>query len=596
MQHDRRVLFDSFKKHRHLGVLTVIFSLAAAVSEIFSITMLIPFLQTLSSDETQVLQTGLEWVDQHILAVDGSKVERMYRICGIILAAAWGRSIFSYFSGLYGTKTRSRVIEDMRMRVLNQLQAVSLRFFSTTRSGKLINSLSSEMIRVASLIGVLIAVTQQGVLVLGYLVFMFIISWDLSLLVLCFFGLLALSLTRLIKSVRHHGNSITKAYDGFTAAVTEFIDGIRTVTAYNMQPFERARLVKATRSAADAVIETSRRSLIVQPLSQAAVSTLLVFMVIIAVQFFVLPGKLAMAPLLAFLFAMLRLMPAVHNLNNQRGLWAKDRSALDNIAGLLRCDDKPYLKEGARKAPPLQEGITFQNIHFAYEPQEPVLRDINIFVPYGKMTALVGGTGAGKSTLADLIPRFYDPDRGRILYDGFDMREFQIRSLRARMAVVSQDTYIFNDTVRANIAYGDPDASFERIVEVADLASALGFIENMKDGFNTVLGERGMKLSGGQRQRVAIARALLRDPEILILDEATSALDSVTEKQVQESLDHLMEGRTVIAVAHRLSTIEGADQVIVLEDGRVVEQGDYRELLKQRGQLWEYHSMQYQMA
>jgi subfamily B ATP-binding cassette protein MsbA len=596
MQHERQVLFKSFRKYWPLAALTVGFSLLRAGAEVFSIGMLIPFLQTLSGEGAGAFQTGVAWIDQHVLAVNGTKVERMYRICGIILVATWMRSVFGYLGGWHGTKTRARVVEDLRMRVVDQLQAVSLRFFSTTRSGELINSLRGEMGRVASMLAVLIGVTQQGLMIAAYLTFMFAVSWSLSLLVLVFFGLLAVGLTRLIQTVREHGEKMTEANGRYTSTTSEFIDGIRTVTAYNMQSFERKRLREAARGVADTVIATTQRSLAVRPLSQGVVSTLLIVVVVVAVQFFVLSGALTMAPLLAFLFAMFRLMPAVHQLNNQRGQWAQDRGALDNVADLLRRDDKPYLEEGSREAAPLKEGITFRNVDFAYEPGEPVLNDVNLVIPRGETTALVGATGAGKSTLADLVPRFYDPTEGQVLYDGVDMRAFKVRSLRARMAVVSQDTYIFNDTVEANIGYGDPEASFEQIVEVADRANALGFVGNMKEGFGTVLGERGVKLSGGQRQRVAIARALLRDPEILILDEATSALDSVTEKQVQESLEKLMEGRTVIAIAHRLSTVEDADQVVVLEEGRIVEQGGYQELLERRGQLWEYHSVQYQMA
>jgi ABC-type multidrug transport system fused ATPase/permease subunit len=214
----------------------------------------------------------------------------------------------------------------------------------------------------------------------------------------------------------------------------------------------------------------------------------------------------------------------------------------------------------------------------------------------GQTTALVGASGAGKTTLADLIPRFYDPNRGNILIDGVDLREFEIHSLRQRMAIVSQDTFIFNTSVRNNIAYGLENVPFEKIIEAAQLANAWEFIREMPEGLETILGDRGIRLSGGQRQRIAIARALLRDPEILILDEATSALDSVTERLIQESLAKLSVGRTVIAIAHRLSTIIRADKVVVLEEGRIVEEGTYQELLELRGKLWKYHQMQHEFS
>jgi subfamily B ATP-binding cassette protein MsbA len=593
---ERRLLLRSFFKFSPLIALTILLSLLAAGAEVFSIGMLIPFLKNLSAEAGEGFRTGVAWVDRHVLAAGGTKLERMYRIFGLILAATWMRSGFGYLSNLLGVKVRARVTEDLRMRIVDQLQAVALRFYSTTRTGEIINSAKGEMGRMAGLIGVMKTVVERGLLLVAYVAFMAVISWKLTLVVLVLLGVMAGGLTRLIRSVRRQGGRLTRANGRLTSALTEFVGGIRTVVAFNRQEDERQRLHDAVREKAEAVIETTRRNQAVQPLSQAFVSTIMIIVVALAVQFFVFAGTLDMALLLAFLFALFRAMPVIHQLNSQRGNWAKNQAALENIAALLRRDDKPYLEDGPDEAPALREAITFEDVHFAYEPGEPVLEGVSVRIPRGQTTALVGATGAGKSTLADLIPRFYDPTAGRVCYDGVDVRTFTAQSLRARMAVVSQSTYVFNDTVHANIAYGDPDASFEQIVEVADQANALGFIEDMNDGFDTVLGERGVKLSGGQRQRVAIARALLRDPEILILDEATSALDSVTEKQVQDSLARLMRGRTVVAIAHRLSTIEDADQVVVLEEGRIVEQGGYRKLLERRGQLWEYHATQYQMA
>lgn len=597
MQQEQRLIFESFRKYGYLIALTVGLSLMAAMTEIFSIGMLIPFLENLSAEAGEGFRTGVAWIDQHVLAVDSTKTERMYRIFGLILLATWLRCGFGYLGSSLGAVVRARVTEDLRMRIVDQLQTVALRFYSTTRMGEIVNTFKEEMVRVAKLIGVAKAYIEQGLLVVAYAVFMAWVSWQLALVVLVFLGGLALGLRRLIASVRWHGARLTRANGRLASVVTEFVSGVRTVVAFNMQSHERERMQEAVHEKASAVIQTARRNLAVRPLSQAVVSTILIAVVALAVQFFVFTGRLDMAPLMAFLFALFRTMPAIHQLNSQRGEWAQNRAALDNIAAFLRRDDKPYLEDGPLEAAPLQSEIAFENVSFAYEPEatdERVLKDVNVRIPCGETTALVGATGAGKSTLADLIPRFYDPTEGCIRYDGEDLRRFKVKSLRARMTVVSQDTHIFNDTARANIAYGNLDMPFERIVEVADQANALGFIEEMSEGFDTVLGERGVKLSGGQRQRIAIARALLRDPEILILDEATSALDSVTEKLVQESLEELMEGRTVIAIAHRLSTIEHADQVLVLEEGEIVEQGTYDELLNRKGQLWEYHKVQFQ--
>jgi subfamily B ATP-binding cassette protein MsbA len=331
---------------------------------------------------------------------------------------------------------------------------------------------------------------------------------------------------------------------------------------------ERERLHQAAERAADANIHTNKQSKIIQPLSQAVVSTVLIVIVVVAVQHFVLAGALSMALLLTFLFALFRLMPKFHALNHQRGLWAKNRAGLSNVAALIRAEDKPSLDDGSKPARPLQRAIEFDGVSFGYTSGEPVLNDIDLRIEKGETTALVGSTGAGKSTLVDLIPRFYDPTEGRILYDGADLRDFEIASLRERIAVVSQSTHIFNKTAAENIAYGTPEATAADIREAAAGANAREFIEDMENGFQTMLGERGVRVSGGQRQRIAIARALLRDPGILILDEATSDLDSVTEQLVQNALQRLMEDRTVVAIAHRLSTIDDADKVVVLRPSR----------------------------
>jgi subfamily B ATP-binding cassette protein MsbA len=589
------ILSPSFRNYWGLIAVTVLFSLLSAVFEGISIGLIIPFLQTFS-DDVQAFSTGVGWIDVYLLGTESSKLSQLARICGFILVATWCRSLFGYLSGVYATTSRVRIVEHLRMRVVDQLQSVALRFFSKTRGGEILNTITNEIGRSTIAVGVIFSSVLQSALLLIYLSLIFWISWELSLLVLVFFGALSLALSNVVKSVRTQGEMVTKASGRFTSAITELINGIRTITLYNQQPYEHDRLEAATQTLATKTLDTAKRSLLVRPASQAIVSTVLMVILFLAVWLYVLPGVLDIAFLLTFLFALFRMMPCVDNLNSQRGEWARSRAGLENIADLLRREDKPYLEEGSRPAPPLQDAIVFDGVDFAYEPGSLVLQNIHARIETGKMTALVGSSGAGKSTLADLIPRLADPVAGRVLYDGVDLRTFDVRSLRDRIAVVSQSTYIFNDTVANNIAYGAPDASMADILRAAEQANAIGFIEEMEHGMDTSLGDRGVRLSGGQRQRIAIARAILRDPDILILDEATSALDSLSERLVQQSIERLMGGRTVIAIAHRLSTIENADWVIVLEAGRIVEQGPYDALLEQRGHLWNYHSIQSQPA
>jgi len=590
-----RFLLRIARRHWKLILATVLFSLSAAIAEGFSIGLLIPFLQSFTDPATQ-FSTGIAWVDVHLLGSESSQLGRLLRICSLILIATWCRSLFNYFSGVYAVITRARTTEDLRVRIVDQLQSVALRYFTNTQGGETINSLTNEIGRLTTALGVIFNVITQVTMFLMYVGLMLWISWELALGVLFVFGVLSLALTRIIRVVRLKGEEITQASGRFTSRITEFLNAVRTVKLYNQESYERKRLTAAIHDLAETLIDTTKKSLLVQPISQAVIGTLLIAVVFFAVWFLVLPGKLDIAFLLAFLFALFRLMPTVHQLNQQRGDWAKNHASLANVKRLLDASDKPYLSDGTREAPALRDGIDLSNVDFEYEPGEPVLKDVSIRIAAGRTTALVGGSGAGKSTLVDLLPRLYDPTGGRILYDGTDLQKFRLSSLRDRIAVVSQSTFVFNQTVAANIAYGSLNASMGSIREAAQQANALEFIENMDDGFDTVLGDRGVRLSGGQRQRIAIARALLKDPEILILDEATSNLDSISERLVQESLETLMDGRTVIAIAHRLSTIENADWVVVLEDGRVVEQGPYEALLEKKGHLWNYHSIQFQAA
>ena len=588
---DLHILAPSFRRYAGLIALTSICALFASLFEGLSIGLLIPFLQTL--DDPGSVGTGIEWLDHFLTGSGRSVVQQLYIICGFILLATLLRGVLGYAASVLATISRVRIVEDLRMRIIDQLKAVSLSFFSGKRGGDLLNSLMNEITRSTVTLGALFTLINETTMLMVYLALMVWISWELSLLVLVFFGVLSYALTFLIRRVRAHGEHITETSADFTSMLTEFIQGIYTVVAFNRQKDERNRLEKATRNFADAIIATYKRRALIKPLTQSVVTTGMIVLIVISVQFLVLEGSLDLAFLLAFLFTLLRMIPTMLNLNNIRGDWAENRAGLANVAQLLRTHDKPYLPNGTRTAPPLREAIRIEQVDFQYTTGPKVLHNVSVTLKQGTTTAFVGGSGAGKSTLADLIPRFHDPTSGRVLYDGIDMRDLDVYSLRDRIAIVTQKTFIFNDSVRANIAYGRPNATMAEIEEAARQANALPFIEEMAKGFDTSLGDQGIRLSGGQRQRLAIARALLKDPEILILDEATSSLDSISERAVQQSLERLMQGRTVIAIAHRLSTIEHADWVVVLEEGRVVEQGTYQDLLAREGALWSYHKIQH---
>ncbi|MBF2004718.1 MAG: ABC transporter ATP-binding protein [Chlorogloeopsis fritschii C42_A2020_084] len=585
---DNYLILREFKHFRKTTILSIIFSLLAATFEGVSIGFLLSFLQSLTNPNAQP-QIGISWVDGWIA---NTTINPLYLISILILLSTWMRVTFNYFASIYTETAQLNLAHRLRVQMFEQLQALSISYFAKTRSGELINTITTEIERIKACFGGIAFLFTRGLTVTVYFIAMFLISWQLSIISVLVFSLLAVGLTTFNARIREQSFGISNANGALNSTSIEFINGIRTVHAFGTQNFERQRFYKASENVFNASVKVALAWTLVKPVAEAIATTVLVSLIIISFTQLTLP----VASLLTFFFVLLRAVPSIQDMNGTFAFLSTLKGSVENIKELLRTDNKTYFKNGDIAFSSLQRAIDLISVDFGYDPNDLVLHNITLTIERGKMTALVGASGAGKTTLVDLIPRFYDPTQGQVLIDGVDVRQFEVNSLRRKMAVVSQDTFIFNTSVWNNIAYGTPEATEAEIREAARLANALEFIEEMPVGFDTQLGDRGVRLSGGQRQRIAIARALLRDPEILILDEATSALDSVSERLIQESIEKLSVGRTVIAIAHRLSTIAKADKVVVLEQGRIVEQGNYQELLQQRGKLWNYHQMQHEIG
>ncbi len=592
---DNYFILREFKYFRGITILAITFTLLAAVFEGFGVGFILSFLQSFTNPNAAPIQTGVGWIDVGILGVNAPATERLYRISGLIFLTTLLRLGFTYLGQLYSFLAQTNLAYRLRRRIFEQLQALSLSYFSKTRSGNLINSLTGEIREVTMAFVIISGFLTKASTLLVFVVSMLLLSWQLTIVSVMLFSLVSVGLSTLLRKVREASFDVTRANAEYTSVSMEFIHGIRTVQAFAGQDFERRRCDDANSHILQALRKAMVVQALVEPLSEGAGIVMLLGILIGGFAFLIPNGHLQSASFLTFLFVLLRVTPLIRQLNRFRARFSKLYGSFDNIQQLLRTDDKPYFENGKVQFVALKRAIEFVAVDFAYDAGESVLEQISLTIPRGQTVALVGASGAGKSTLADLIPRFYDPIQGKILIDGLDLRELEINSLRRKLAVVSQNTFIFNGSVRDNIAYAMTEVDESAIREAAQLANALEFIQNMPEGFDTQLGDRGVRLSGGQRQRIAIARALLRNPDILILDEATSALDSVSERLIQESLEKLSVGRTVIAIAHRLSTIMRADKVVVLEQGRIVEQGTYQELLQQRGQLWQYHQMQQQV-
>jgi len=588
-------ILREFKHFRQFAVLAVVFTLIAAVFEGFGVGFILSFLQNFINPHARPIKTGVDWIDISILGVNASASERLYRISALILITTFVRSAFSYLGRLYTSNCQFQLGYRLRKRIFEQLQALNLSYFAKTRPAELLHSMAAETNQVMMAFNVVSIFISKGCILFIYVISMFLLSWQLTIISVMLFTLLGVGISMLLSRVREASFEKTTAAQGYTSVSLEFVNGIRTIQASAAQEFERQRFDQANFNFLEAATKAVSIIALTEPLSEGVATTILVLMLILAFATLIPNGYLQPASLLTFLFVLFRVMPIRRQIDGARVQLSSFQGSLTNIKELLRTDDKSYFQNGKTPFTGLKRAIEFVSVDFGYDPSEPVLHNITLTIKRGQMTALVGASGAGKTTLVDLIPRFYDPTQGKILIDGVDLREFEINSLRRKLAVVSQDTFIFNTSVRNNIAYAIEGADEAAIYEAARLANALEFILEMPQGFDTQLGDRGIRLSGGQRQRIAIARALLRDPDILILDEATSALDSVSERLIQESLEKLAVGRTVIAIAHRLSTIIRADKVVVLEQGRVVEQGGYQELLQQRGKLWKYHQIQHEI-
>ena len=492
-------------------------------------------------------------------------------------------NLFRYMGAWTVENMRTRTLQRMRNEMFSKVVDMNVGYFSDQRKGDIISKITSDVGVVQFCITNTLQVAfREPFLIIGYTVMMVAISWELALFSVLFLPVVALIIGSIVKRLRHPARTSQQRMGELVSTLDESLSGIKVIKSYNATGYVKQKFYDLSEDLARLTLSMARRQQLASPMSEflgiSAVGVILVFGGSL-----VFKDALSPEGFIAFIAMFSQITRPVRTFIDQFSNINQGIAAGERIFSIIDAQSEIQDKPGAIELDGLKDKIEFRDIHFSYDGSREVIEGISFEIKRGETVALVGPSGGGKSTLSELIPRFYDVKAGDILIDGVSVRDYTQDSLRAHMSVVAQDTVLFNDTIEGNIAMGKAGATHDEIVEAARIANADCFIQGAPEGYQTNIGDRGVKLSGGQRQRLSIARAVLKNPEILILVEATSALDTESEKLVQDALNKLLVGRTSVVIAHRLSTIHNADKIIVVDHGRVAEQGTHTELLAKGG-------------
>ena len=574
-----------------------IFSLLYALFNTLTCGLIIPILNTMFDDgftpeyveKLPPLRFNGDYVND-LFNFAYSHLFNTYDPRNVLMLLAIVAIVISFLSNLFrylGSWTietmRARTLQRMRNEMFSRVMDMNVGYFSEQRKGDIISKITSDIGVVQFCITNTLQVSfREPFLIVGYVIMMVAISWELSIFSILFLPVVALLIGSIVKRLRHPARTNQQRMGEMVSTLEESLAGIKVIKSYNATQYVKKKYYEISADLARLTLSMARRQQLASPMSEflgiTAVGVILVFGGSLVAK-----GSLDPGGFIAFVAIFSQITRPVRTFIDQFANINQGIAAGERIFSVI--DSRPEIedKPDARTLTGLKRKIEFRDVHFSYDGTREVINGISFEILRGQTVALVGPSGGGKSTLSELIPRFYDPTRGEILIDGISLRDYTQESLRAHMSVVAQDTVLFNDTIENNIAMGKPGATHEEVVEAARIANADSFIRECAEGYDTNIGDRGVKLSGGQRQRLSIARAVLKNPDILILDEATSALDTESEKLVQEALNKLLVGRTSVVIAHRLSTIHNADRIIVFDHGRIAEEGTHNELMERGG-------------
>ncbi len=591
-----RRLLGCLRPYRAAFVLSFFAAVVASVLDGFTLALLIPFLRllfgaTASLAETPTLVERI--LDSTVggFFASGDPASALRAVVLVILVTVAVKNVAVYTTGYISQYLQESVARDLRLALHAQVQRQGLGYLQRIRGGQLLTRVAADTDQAKWVVSAaLVAVLQNAVLLSVYVTVLLSLSWQLSLVTLAVAPVTVLLLRPILKRVRVHFRRSLDDRGELTAVMSESIEGARLVKAHAAEPYERRRFAEVVENYFRGMLQAQKFAMMASPMSETIGAAVIVLLLLIGSQAALAGQALRPEVFIAFIVVSLRLLRPAKALSQFPALAEQALAAADRIFEVLDRPPDDVDEPDAASFAGLRSAIELRNVWTAYEEEDWVLRGVDLTIERGQVMALVGPSGAGKSTLADLLPRFVEAGRGEVLIDGVPITRYSRRSLRRALGIVGQHTVIFNDTVRNNIAYGEQaGATHEAVTHAAKAAHAHEFVQRLPFGYETRLGERGMRLSGGERQRIAIARALLRDPPILILDEATSNLDAESERLVQAAIARLLEGRTVLVIAHRMSTVAQADAIVVLDRGCIVERGRHNDLIVAGGLYQRLH-------
>ena len=556
--------------------------------------------EQLLADHTRLAEQGALSLNEKLkfwsngLILRDTAQDTLKVLCLTIMVVFLAKNVFLYLKNISMTLVQYHLITEMRNRLYKHFNSQSLSYFHQKKSGELTSIIINDVANLRRALGTSFhQLLVEPINLLAFTVLLFIINWKLALISVVIVPISGITIMMIGRSIRRKSRRTAAMIAGITNIITETFSSIRVVKAFAMEGYEVQRFFKETHKYFKLILRRAKLRLLASPITE----TLGVMMGVLLLWvggMEVLSGKgLTPEDFLRFILLLFAMMDPLRKLSNVNVELQAGAASAERIFAILETPPTIVDELDAVKIDTFKDKIQLNDVSFKYESDDTVLKNISFEIKKGSTVALVGSSGAGKSTLADLIPRFYDVNQGAIEIDGQDIRYVTLNSLRRLMGIVTQETILFNDTVKANIAYGQKDVDDEKVIAAAKAANALEFIEELPKGLDTVIGEKGVKLSGGQRQRLAIARAIMKNPPILILDEATSALDTESERLVQEALETLMTDRTVLVIAHRLSTVTNADKIIVMEKGLIKEMGTHDELIQKNGLYSNLYNIQF---